>query len=99
MNPFDVVRSRLMNSSKGEGRYTGMLDCFFKSVRTEGILSLWKGFFPSYARIGPRVVIIFVLLEKMRETFDWSEYLFELEIIAAKFKLSYKKHVSVSLWK
>ena len=70
MNPFDVVRSRLMNSSKGEGRYTGMMDCFFKTVRSEGVTSLWKGFFPSYARIGPRVVIIFVILEKMREVFD-----------------------------
>jgi len=70
MNPFDVARSRLMNSSAGEGKYRGMFDCLTSTVRTEGTLALWKGFFPSYARVGPRVVIIFVVLEQLRAIFD-----------------------------
>ncbi len=69
MNPFDVAKSRMMNQTQGI-KYNGMLDCFAKSVRAEGIGSLWKGFIPSYARIGPRVVIIFMVLEKLREEFD-----------------------------
>jgi hypothetical protein len=43
------------------------LDCFSKTVKGEGVASLWKGFWPAYTRIGPRVVIIFVVLEQMRE--------------------------------
>ena len=74
MNPFDVAKSRIMNQRAGKGgaalQYTGMLDCFAKSVRAEGVLCLWKGFFPSYARIGPRVVIIFLMLEELRKRFD-----------------------------
>eukprot|EP00949_MAST-11_sp_MAST-11-sp1_P005173 g5173.t1 len=73
MNPFDVAKSRVMNqkvSPGGELRYSGMLDCFVQTVRSEGVKSLWKGFGPSYARIGPRVVIIFLTIEKLRELFD-----------------------------
>jgi len=73
MNPFDVAKSRIMNQKLGRNgvlQYNGMFDCFFKSVKAEGITSLWKGFFASYARIGPRVVIIFLIIEQLRERFD-----------------------------
>ena len=70
MNPFDVARSRLMNSSAKDGKYRNMMDCFSKTYRAEGALALWKGFWPNYARIGPRVVIIFVVLEQLRRIFD-----------------------------
>lgn len=74
MNPFDVAKSRIMNQrpNKIDGKlpYTSMLDCFVKTVRAEGVLSLWKGFGASYARIGPRVVVIFLTLEQLRERFD-----------------------------
>eukprot|EP00656_Telonema_subtile_P008558 TRINITY_DN13996_c0_g1_i1.p1 TRINITY_DN13996_c0_g1~~TRINITY_DN13996_c0_g1_i1.p1 ORF type:complete len:126 (+),score=31.90 TRINITY_DN13996_c0_g1_i1:111-488(+) len=39
-NPFDVVKSRVMN---GQGQYSGMIDCFSKTVQAEGMGSLWKG--------------------------------------------------------
>jgi hypothetical protein len=73
MNPFDVAKSRIMNQrvgANGKLPYNNMLDCFVKTVRSEGALSLWKGFGASYARIGPRVVIIFLTLEQLRERFD-----------------------------
>ena len=72
MNPFDVAKSRIMNQrpdSQGVLKYTGMLDCFQKTLQAEGLTSLWKGFFASYARIGPRVVIIFLTIEQLRERF------------------------------
>ena len=72
MNPFDVAKSRIMNQrpdSQGVLKYSGMLNCFQKSVQAEGITSLWKGFFASYARIGPRVVIIFLMIEQLKERF------------------------------
>ena len=73
------VKSRIMNQkigsdgmslTTGKPPYTGLTDCFVRSVKSEGALSLWKGFWPAYARIGPRVVIIFVVLEQLRENFD-----------------------------
>lgn len=70
MNPFDVCKSRIMNqhiAADGVAAYAGLLDCFKKTIQSEGTLALWKGFWPAYSRIGPRVVIIFVVLEQMRE--------------------------------
>jgi len=69
-NPFDVTKSRLMSQpfdAAGKGtRYSGMLDCFVQSAQKEGPFSLQKGFFPNYCRVGPRVLIIFVVMEQMR---------------------------------
>jgi len=74
MNPFDVAKSRIMNQAVGPNGvpalYAGITDCFVKTVGNEGVGSLWKGFWPAYARIGPRVVIIFVVLEQFRELLD-----------------------------
>lgn len=51
-SPFDVVKSRVMGQPvgpDGQGKlYKGMLDCFAKSARNEGVMSLWKGFFPNW---------------------------------------------------
>eukprot|EP00038_Savillea_parva_P019172 m.26681 g.26681 ORF g.26681 m.26681 type:complete len:298 (-) comp4337_c0_seq1:1899-2792(-) len=66
-SPFDVVKSRVMGQPvgpDGAGKlYSGMIDCFVKSARNEGVLSLWKGFFPNWARLGPRGVICFLVME------------------------------------
>ena len=56
-----------MNSSTG--KYSGMVDCFGKTVANEGIGSLWKGFIPAWARVGPRVVIAFVTMEQLKARF------------------------------
>lgn len=41
-------------------------DVIVKLVRSEGLLSLWKGFTPYYARLGPHTVLIFIFLEKLK---------------------------------
>lgn len=65
-NPFDVVKSRVMN---GRGEYGGMVDCFQKTISKEGVGSLWKGFIPAWGRVGPRVIICFVTMEQLRLRF------------------------------
>uniref|UniRef100_A0A7S1NTI7 Uncharacterized protein n=1 Tax=Eutreptiella gymnastica TaxID=73025 RepID=A0A7S1NTI7_9EUGL len=73
-SPFDVAKSRMMNQPFGpDGRglcYNGLGHCLVKSVQIEGLLCLWKGFVPSYARMGPRVVIVFVVMEQLRKLID-----------------------------
>ena len=66
-NPFDVCKSRVMRDAKGE--YSGLVDCFRKSLANEGVLSFWKGFIPAWARVGPRVVICFVVMEQLKLRF------------------------------
>lgn len=73
--PFDVCKSRLMSQpidpSTGRGRlYRGLLDCLVKTGSQEGPAALWKGFIPAWARVGPRVTIIFIMMEQLRMRFD-----------------------------
>ncbi|EDQ88172.1 uncharacterized protein MONBRDRAFT_9512 [Monosiga brevicollis MX1] len=72
-SPLDVVKSRVMGQpvgANGHGLlYSGMVDCFVKSVRNEGILSLYKGFLPNWGRLGPRGVICFVTMEMLNKWF------------------------------
>lgn len=65
-NPFDVVKSRLQNmSTVGTPMYTGMADCFVKSVRSEGISVLWAGFTPAFVKLAPYTVISLTLADKL----------------------------------
>lgn len=52
--PLDVVATRLMAdvaNSAGERAYTGILDCFVKTIQKDGVLALYAGFFPSIVGI------------------------------------------------
>eukprot|EP00940_MAST-03C_sp_MAST-3C-sp2_P000283 g283.t1 len=80
--PFDVCKSRLMSQpvdSAGRGTlYRGLFDCFVKTSSQEGVLALWKGFIPAFSRVGPRVVIIFILMEQLRMRFAM---VFEMSVV------------------
>jgi solute carrier family 25 oxoglutarate transporter 11 len=54
-----------MRFIEGKPEYNGAVDVLGRVVRNEGILALWKGFTPYYARIGPHTVLTFIFLEQM----------------------------------
>ncbi|KAL8224471.1 hypothetical protein R6Q57_019946 [Mikania cordata] len=67
--PADVVKTRMMNqvvSEDGKFMYRNSYDCFMKTVRFEGFRALWKGFFPTWARLGPWQFVFWVSYEKFR---------------------------------
>ncbi|EQB77870.1 mitochondrial 2-oxoglutarate/malate carrier protein-like isoform 2 [Camelus ferus] len=47
----------------------GSWDVLVKVVRYEGFFSLWKGFTPYYARLGPHTVLTFIFLEQMNKAY------------------------------
>lgn len=54
--PFDFVKSRLQSqkkSSNGSLKYNGMLDCFVKVAKEEGVLRFYRGFGTYFMRIAP----------------------------------------------
>jgi len=71
MNPFDVARTRIYNQkvdANGKGLYyKGMLDCIFKTVKTEGFFALYKGYGAHYLRLGPHTILIFVFWEQLKK--------------------------------
>lgn len=64
--PADVVKTRMMNQAKGDAGYRNSVDCLVRTVRGEGIRALWKGFFPTWARLGPWQFVFWVSYEKVR---------------------------------
>jgi len=54
MHPPDTVMSRMYNQTGN--LYSGAFDCLFRTVKTEGVLAVYKGFFAHLARILPHTV-------------------------------------------
>ena len=79
--PFDVARRKLQVSgwegakalAEGEAakrvpmRYTGMVDCFVKTVRHEGVGALFHGLSANYIKVAPSIAIAFVTYEEIKK--------------------------------
>lgn len=74
--PVDFTRTRYM-AAKQMAMQTGMaieykgpVDVFMKTLKSEGPLALYKGFFPQWARATPYSVIQFLAWEQMARMFN-----------------------------
>ncbi|XP_028799424.1 mitochondrial uncoupling protein 3 [Neltuma alba] len=75
--PADVVKTRMMNQAAnkdGKFLYSSSYDCLVKTVKVEGIRALWKGFFPTWARLGPWQFVFWVSHEKLRKIAGLSSF-------------------------
>ncbi|XP_003814722.2 putative mitochondrial transporter UCP3 [Pan paniscus] len=63
-SPVDVVKTRYMNSPPGQ--YFSPLDCMIKMVAQEGPTAFYKGFTPSFLRLGSWNVVMFVTYEQLK---------------------------------
>ena len=76
--PFDTVRRRMQVSGwagaqtlHAEGghavAYRGMIDCFVRTSREEGVGALFKGLVPNYVKVVPSIAIAFVTYEQVKD--------------------------------
>ncbi|KAL9246370.1 hypothetical protein vseg_019914 [Gypsophila vaccaria] len=75
--PADVVKTRMMNQAaneEGKLLYKNSYDCLVKTVKVEGARALWKGFFPTWARLGPWQFVFWVSYEKFRQIAGFSSF-------------------------
>ncbi|KAJ3589790.1 hypothetical protein NHX12_010631 [Muraenolepis orangiensis] len=63
-SPVDVVKTRFMNSEAG--RYDGAMRCALTMFRNEGPAAFYKGFVPSFLRMGSWNVVMFVSYEQIK---------------------------------
>lgn len=63
MNPWDVILTRVYNQ-KGD-LYKGPIDCFVKTVKSEGPTALYKGFWAQLFRIGPHSILTLMFMEQV----------------------------------
>ncbi|XP_066517788.1 solute carrier family 25 member 35 isoform X2 [Hoplias malabaricus] len=78
MTPFDVVSTRLYNQPVdllGQGQlYRGFMDCFSRTLRTEGLSGLYKGLGASYFRLGPHTILSLLFWDQLRYVYHTYSY-------------------------
>lgn len=63
-SPVDVVKTRYMNSVPGQ--YSGAFNCAFTMLLKEGPTAFYKGFMPSFLRLGSWNIVMFVSYEQIK---------------------------------
>ena len=65
--PADVVKSRMQSVSSNQ--YIGIIQCTSNIIKKEGIIALWKGFFPAIGKELPHGLISFIVFDNL--TYFW----------------------------
>lgn len=63
-SPVDVVKTRYMNSPPGQ--YKSAINCAWTMATKEGPTAFYKGFVPSFLRLGSWNVVMFVSFEQIK---------------------------------
>ncbi|XP_040001055.1 mitochondrial brown fat uncoupling protein 1 [Xiphias gladius] len=63
-SPVDVVKTRYMNSPPGQ--YRSAVNCAWTMLTKEGPTAFYKGFVPSFLRLGSWNVVMFVSFEQIK---------------------------------
>ena len=74
--PFDNAKVKLQKMKPGvDGKlpYKGLMDCFMKCVKKEGVTGLWSGFLTFYAVIGPHSMLSILISDALRIVFGISK--------------------------
>eukprot|EP00761_Pharyngomonas_kirbyi_P013937 gb/GECH01013967.1/.p1 GENE.gb/GECH01013967.1/~~gb/GECH01013967.1/.p1 ORF type:complete len:300 (+),score=63.93 gb/GECH01013967.1/:1-900(+) len=66
--PVDLIKTRVQMEA-GEPGMKAIQSVVSSVVKTEGVLSFWKGFLPYYLRLGPHTVITFIIMERLNNMF------------------------------
>ncbi|EER25123.1 Mitochondrial oxaloacetate transport protein, putative [Coccidioides posadasii C735 delta SOWgp] len=82
MHPPDTIMSRMYNQTGN--LYKGVFDCLYKTVTTEGVLAIYKGYFAHLARILPHTILTLTLAEQTNKLMRRFEYRFIPESIRAR---------------
>ena len=68
--PFDNIKTKIQKMKAGpDGKmpYSGVPDCFVKSIAKEGVTGLWAGLPTYYFRVGPHAIITLLAAEQFRK--------------------------------
>ncbi len=65
--PADVVKSKLMSDTNNI--YKGVLDCYVRTIRNDGFPAIYRGFIPTWMRLGPWHLIFWLTSENLRKAF------------------------------
>lgn len=64
-SPFDVIKTRIMSSKETKGLTRSMVELY----RSEGIRWIFRGWVPSFTRLGPQTIATFLFLEQHKKIY------------------------------
>ncbi|KAK5781417.1 Dic1p PWA37_004860 [Arxiozyma heterogenica] len=64
-SPADVIKTRIMNASKAENKSS--IEILTTALRTEGPSFMFRGWLPSFTRLGPFTMLIFFAIEQLKK--------------------------------
>ncbi|KAL5313025.1 hypothetical protein ACEPPN_019451 [Leptodophora sp. 'Broadleaf-Isolate-01'] len=64
-SPVDVIESRIMSSQESKGLAKLLADVY----RVEGVSWMFRGWVPSFIRLGPHTIAIFLFLEQHKKLY------------------------------
>lgn len=65
-SPFDVIKTRMMNTQKARS----FIDVLKYAVKNEGWGFAFRGFAPSFIRLGPHTIVTFMVLEQQKKVYS-----------------------------
>jgi len=71
VSPFDRIRTNLMSQPTDKKIYNGLVDCAVKTVKRDGVASLWRGFIPIWARFAPQATLQLMGIEFLYTSFGF----------------------------
>lgn len=64
-SPVDVVKTRIMNANASKTKESA-LQIFSKALKQEGPLFMFRGWLPSFVRLGPQTILTYLVLEQLK---------------------------------
>ncbi|XP_012671968.2 mitochondrial uncoupling protein 3 [Clupea harengus] len=77
-SPVDVVKTRFMNSTPSQ--YTSAINCALTMMTKEGPAAFYKGFTPSFLRLGSWNIVMFVSYEQIKRAMTRAQQSWESPI-------------------
>ncbi|KAJ5105805.1 Mitochondrial dicarboxylate transporter [Penicillium alfredii] len=68
-SPVDVIKTRIMSASPAESRGHSMLGLLRDICRKEGLTWAFRGWVPSFIRLGPHTIATFIFLEEHKKLY------------------------------
>ncbi|KAL2825150.1 putative phenylalanyl-tRNA synthetase alpha subunit [Aspergillus cavernicola] len=68
-SPVDVIKTRVMTASPAESRGHGIVGLLREIIRKEGFAWAFRGWVPSFIRLGPHTIATFIFLEEHKKLY------------------------------
>ena len=66
-SPVDVIKTRVMSAKDSEG----MVSLLTRTIKAEGVGWMFRGWVPSFVRLGPHTIATFLFLEQHKKVYRY----------------------------